>query len=338
MVGVRVMPSGRKTYVARYRTQSGTERLQKIARVTDIPIEAARAEAVRLFEAVHRGNDPLKERRAVRHPERLCDVWERYIAEARAYKKPKSVEFYSIQWRVHLSDRFGKMKAEEITSDDVKQFMIDYQVKKPTANNSLQTLKSILNFAKVKNNPCLKVSMYKINRQPRILSAAELKRIWEGLETFTDHFALLIKLLILTGARKNEIMKSRTEWVDLERKTITLPDSKTGAKIIQLPKSACELLKDCHSRKWIIQEPFTDLPLQHPSVSMRRLWQVTGIKFKLKDLRSTYASRASRKGVSIREIATLLGHRQLRTTSRYIHNFDDSDGRNPVEIAATAMT
>jgi len=336
--GVRTMPTGLKVYIVRYRTRAGIQRLHTIARVTDMSLDAARSEAARLLSEARLGRDPSDEKKTVRASKRLCEVWESFHSECKAYKKPKTAEFYETQFRVHLSHRFGKMHINSITSDDIKAFMIDYSHKKATANNCLQTLKVILNYAKVENNPCNEVKMYRIERVPRVLSTVELQRINAELDNFTFQFRLLCKLLILTGARLREWMCAETDWVDFELKALILPTSKTGAKVINLSDDAVNLLDGCKSRKYVIMESWGNAPIKWPNTSLRKLRAATGIKdLKFKDFRSTYASRSSRAGLTIAEIAALLGHKQLRTTGRYIGTYNDNDGRNPVEIAASAM-
>lgn len=337
--GVRVLTSGRMVYIARYRTLAGVERLQTIARTTDMPIEAAKFEAVSLFEASRKGRDPSEERRAVRASERLSDVFDNYQRETAAFRKPKTVEFNAAQWK-HLNPRFGRLNVRAIMPGMIRDFMIDYAGRKPTANNSLSVLRKLLNFAKVVPNPCTDVKPYPIERPFRVLTIEELRRIDTELDTFTDWFALLIRLLVLTGGRLREIMSVETAWVNLEMQTLSLPrtHSKAGARIIHLPVAACELLRGCHTRKYVIMEPWADYPLKQPYVSWKKLCKVCGLQgVRIHDLRHTYGSKAHRAGLSQREIATLLGHRQLRTTERYLHLIPDN-AISPVEIAATAMS
>lgn len=337
--GVRVMPTGRKVYLARYRTMAGVQRLHTIARTTDLSLDDARAEASRLFGAARGGSDPAQLRRDARNVEILADVFARYQREVKAYKKPKTHYFNEINWNVHLAPRFGKLRLNDITTAAVKDMMIDYAGKKPTANNCLMVLRKVLNYGKVYPNPCTGVRAYKVERPHRVLTTAELQRIEAELDLHTDWFALLIRLLILTGARLREIMHAETAWINLEERTLSLPDSKTGVKVIRLPAAACALLRGCDNRKYLIQEPWRNEPLKYPHGSWRKLCRDAGIeRIRMHDLRHSFGSRAHAAGVSQRDIAALLGHKQLRTTERYLHAFNDGNGgKSPTEIAAEAM-
>ena len=333
--GVRVMPTGRKAYVARYRTLAGVERLQTIARTTHMSVDAAREEAIHLFLEARRGNDPTQERRAVRQSERLSDVFDRYQREASAYKKKTTVGFNAAQWK-HLVRHFGNMNVRTITAEQIRDFMIEHAHHKPTANNAYSVLKKLLNYARVSPNPCDGVPLYRIERPHRVLSTAELRRIDEALDTFPDYFILLIRLLMLTGCRLREIMHAHTAWVDLERRTLSLPDSKTGAKVIHLPAAACALLHDCHTRRYIIQEVGRNAPVAHPYKSWYRLCKRCGLTgVRMHDFRHTYGSRAHMAGLSQVQIAHLLGHSSLQTTEKYLHYIEGDI--SPVEVAAAAM-
>ena len=298
--------------------------------------DTARSEAVRLFESARIGTDPTAHRRSVRQSERLSEVFERYQRETRAFRKPATFAFNSAQWNQHLSRRFGGMNVRTITPEHVRDFMIDYADRKRTANNALSVLRKLLNFAKVTPNPCSGMSNFRVERPIRVLTSDELSRIDSELWKLPEWFDLLIRLLSLTGARLREIMCAETAWVDLERQVLSLPDSKTGAKVIRLPSEACELLRGCHKRRFIIQEVGKDKPVAFPYKSWRKLCVACGFKgVRLHDIRHSFGSRAHAAGLSQRQIAYLLGHKSLTTTEKYLHHFDT--GVSPIEIAATSM-
>ena len=332
---MRVLPTGRKVYVMRYRTAEGVQRLLTIGRVSDLSLDEARLQAAHTFGKVRTGNDPVRARQEARRSERLNDIFERYQKDTLLYRKPKTHEFNHQAW-MHLCKTFGNIPAKSITASQVRDWMVDGMQNKPTKNNALSVLKKVLNWAEVKPNPCDKIKQFKIERVYRILSMEELQRIEKELTAFTPYFALLIRLLIVTGCRLREIMEARCEWVDLERRTLTLPTSKTGAKVVLLSSAACELLRGCHDREFIIMEPWAKEPLQYPYNSMNKLRQACGFHFRIHDLRHTHATRGLMAGLTVREVAHLLGHRQLSTTSKYLH-YAPQEGRNPVEIAADAM-
>ncbi|MDP9120341.1 MAG: tyrosine-type recombinase/integrase [Acidobacteriota bacterium] len=98
------------------------------------------------------------------------------------------------------------------------------------------------------SNPCPRIGRYRENGRERFLTGAELRRLGEALsaveqEGSEDPIAVLaIRLLPLTGARRDEILELRWQDVDLDTGTLNLPDSKTGKKSIPLGPAAVEVL------------------------------------------------------------------------------------------------
>ncbi len=97
-------------------------------------------------------------------------------------------------------------------------------------------------------NPCRFVKKFGEQSRERYLSSAELARLGKALRDLVDEGAIwpdvanLIRLLLLTGARRNEIATCEWDWIDWERRVIFLPDSKTGAKPLFLGDRAIKIL------------------------------------------------------------------------------------------------
>ena len=133
-------------------------------------------------------------------------------------------------------------------------------------------------------------------------------------------------MLVLTGARKSEILTLRWEYVDTERGCLRLPDSKTGAKVIPLGAAALETLSEIPR---IEGNPYVVPGLEgRHFVGLQKTWEHmrkrAGIKdARLHDLRHSFASVAVAGGDSLYLIGKVLGHQQARTTERYAHLADD---------------
>jgi integrase len=142
-----------------------------------------------------------------------------------------------------------------------------------------------------------------------------------------------IRLLALTGCRKSEISTARWEWIDLERGYLRLPDSKTGQKLVPLGAPARAALAELPRVK---DNPYI-LPgakNRSPLVGLPKVWgrvrtraKLDGVR--LHDLRHSFASMAAASGDSLLVIGALLGHRDARTTQRYVHL-----GADPIRSAA----
>ena len=145
---------------------------------------------------------------------------------------------------------------------------------------------------------------------------------------------------MMSGARRSEIFEARWEWLDVERRCLTLPDSKTGAKTIALPDAALELilqlprLADC---VWIFPSLKTDRPFVNFGVQWRVVLERAGVgHWRMHDLRHGFASAAVSAGAPLYSVGKQLGHAKPQTTARYAH-VADSARRDVVETVASLL-
>ena len=182
------------------------------------------------------------------------------------------------------------------------------------------------------------------------LSPAELGALGQALkctETSEWPWAIAaIRLLIFTGARRNEIFQLRWQYVDLERRRLSLPDSKTGAKVIVLSMPAVEILRHLEtSRKafpespWVIPSP---RDANRPFVQLQSVWERVRAAASLTDLRlhdlRRFAQLPAARGTQQHLIMTMLGHTNLVTTGRYMHYADDPIRSASDDVAAHIVT
>ena len=199
-------------------------------------------------------------------------------------------------------------------------------------------------------NPCRGIDRYKENKRERFLSAAELSRLGEALreaeeqQALTPYAIAAIRLLLLTGARKSEILSLRWDCVDLDNRLLRLPRSKTGPKSIYLTTAAAEILKLLPRVKG---NPFVivgEKPGAH-LVNLQKPWDRIRARaglddVRLHDLRHSYASVGATSGLSLLFVGKLLGHTQASTTQRYAHLAEDpvrQAGEQISEAIATAL-
>jgi integrase len=180
-------------------------------------------------------------------------------------------------------------------------------------------------------NPCRRVKRFREIPRERYLSEAELARLGTAMreietEGRTRSGALAaIRLLILTGARRGEIKNLRWNEVDLEAGLLQLGDSKTGAKVIQLPAAALQILAGIErgGAVWVFPGKSGARPIELDT-SWKRVREQAGLEdVRLHDLRHTYASTGVNGGASLPMIGALLGHTRVETTRRYAHLSND---------------
>lgn len=201
----------------------------------------------------------------------------------------------------------------------------------------------------LQSNPCWQMKRYRETKRQRFLSKAEYERLGQVLaatETINEenlYIVAAIRLLLLSGARVGEIIKLKWDWVDLDRKLLVLPDSKTGQKVIRLNAAAVEVLKAIPRRDdnpHVICGRRLGACLVNLEKPWRRIRAEAGLEdVRLHDLRHSFASVAAAQKGSLPMIGRLLGHNHTRTTARYAHLADDPvDGLNATVGEAIAGT
>jgi integrase len=128
---------------------------------------------------------------------------------------------------------------------------------------------------------------------------------------------------MLTGCRLGEIMTLKWEHVDISGKTLRLPDSKTGAKVVHFGQPAIEILEKIdrvEGNPWVIVGAKPGARLTDLQPFWQRVRARAGLKgVRIHDLRHTFASTAVAAGQGLQMIGKLLGHTQVQTTARYAH-------------------
>jgi integrase len=345
--GLRVTPSGERTYVLKYRTEDGRQRWYTIGRHgSPWTPELARKEAQRLLGTIAAGEDPVAtklENRATMTVEMLA---ERYLVDhAEDKKKPSSIRMDLINLAKHILPALGRRSLNEINRTDIARFHSAMRETPGAANRCLALLSKMMNLAEAwgfrpdGSNPCRHVQKYPEHFRKRYLSADELVRLARACSTFDTkgrpHFAALVRLLIFTGARLGEIQKARWDNIDIASGTLRLSDSKTGEKTILLPAPALEILSTLprvNGNPHVIPGPDGSY-LFNVWKPWHQLRAIAGLPdVRLHDLRHSFASVGAASGMSLNIIGGLLGHSQAQTTMRYAHLAND-----PLKAAANQI-
>lgn len=336
--GVRVMPSGKRSYIVQYRNGGRTRRMV-IGRHGTLTAEEARREAMKRLGEVAKGGDPSQARTDERRAPTVNEFIDRFIDEHIGQRvKPRTAESYLSSIRLYIRPKFGAFKIADITRADVASLHYEMRQKPFQANRTLMLLSKMFNTAELwglrpeGSNPCRMVPKNRERSRERYLSPSELMRLGEvfadAIETGqeTPEVVAAYQLLLLTGCRLSEIQTLKWEYVTPTH--LELPDSKTGRRRIPLSPDALAVL-DSLSREdgntFVITgklpgSHITDL--QHPWRRLRKAASLDDVR--IHDLRHTYASMAVMNGVDLLTIGKILGHSNYQTTMRYAHLADES--------------
>lgn len=323
--------------------------------------ERARKQAEIYRGQVNAGDDPRDAKADSEKNITITELCDKYLKDApgiilKGKKRPKkesTLKTDKSNIESHIKPLLGKKRIQSITKTDVEKFQRDVAAGKTakdvtpkdgqrvivkggvgTAGRATAILGTLFAYAISERycdqNPVRGVTINTPASRERQLNAEELKRLGEALEAFDEEqptAVAVLRLLLLTGARRNEILSLKWEWVDIENRVLSLPDSKTGKKTIHLPAPALKVLSDI---KEVKGSPFVFPAMRGDShyVGLPKVWRLIRKKAKLPDLRihdlrHGYASLAVAGGDSLFLVGKVLGHRQAKTTEKYIHLPED---------------
>ena len=327
-LGIRVRPSGGRSYVLLLDAGRRTKR------VSLGPVGVKSLEEVRRECHVRRANPELGGKAAAPAAPLFRDFVAGPWKEAHfdAYK-PSTQRAVRYQMAGHLLPVFGEKPLDRINEAGIRRWFERHSRTAPgNANHILERLRQILNFAAacghIENNPAEGIAFNRQRKLSRFLSTEELTRLHRVLDAQTRsgdrQQADIVRLLLLTGCRKGEIMGLR--WSEVHDGMLALKDSKTGPRTVPIGSGARAIL----DRQPRTGSPFV-FPSPHDPARPRchdlKLWyrvrREAGIEdVRLHDLRHTMASHAVMNGVPVPVVSRLLGHSNVQMTLRYAHLAD----------------
>jgi integrase len=281
--------------------------------------------------------------------------------------KAQTAQYTLARLRNHVVPLLGKKRLADLTEGDVERFARDVAARRTArtvrfgartrivrggegaARKVIRDLSALISFAQherlIVHNPVATSNVRKTdNRRERYLTLAELGRLGAALEEIEAAGAnpkavAIIRLWVLTGARRNEIAGLRWREVDLDRGLMTLDDTKTGRSVRPLGAAALKLLKSRH------QTSFDSNAFVFPAergdgfyTGTKRIWPLVTTRADLKNvtphtLRHTLGSVAASSGEALLMIGSMLGHSNARSTQRYAHV-----DRDPARLATDRAT
>jgi len=331
-LGLRVTPSGAKSFIFKYELQ-GRGVWLTLGRLGDLTIEQARQTAAEYRVAVKQGKDPAK---AKAKGMTVAEAAARMMDEREPRLRSKTIKDYKSIIKNHIVPSLGRLQIAALSLADVAAFHAKGKDTPQQTNHALIVLSLICKHAEkwgerpLGSNPCQHQEKYPKNARHRYLSETELAAIGETLNNLEDRLGNTaidaLRLIMLTGARKGEILHLRWEQIDFDGRTLHFEPSehKTGgtsiAKQIPLSEAAIELLKaQPRAGRYVFQGKSGE-PLGELKTAWRVVREAANVPdVRIHDLRHTWGAMATSGGHALQVIGAVMGHRSPNTTARYAH-------------------
>ncbi len=383
-LGVRVSPAGRNSWVYMYRFQ-GRPRRMTLGTYPALSLANARVKHAQAKETLEKGEDPgalhVEKRRAGRQAETVADLAEEYL-EKWARPRTRSAAEDERILNKDVLPAWGKRKARDIRRRDVI-LLLDGIVERGApiaANRTLAIVRKMFNFAIRRDildaTPVAMVDApAKENQRDRVLSANEIRTLWNGLEdaAMTSAIKLVLKLQLVTAQRKGEIIGARLSEFDLdEEKAWVIPGARVKNKVthkVPLSPLALALIREAQALakeqtspntptgepEWLFPSPRDNGPVKPDAVN-QALYRVCmppedrpkAVRLAKKpaisisnvvphDLRRTAASGMTALGINRLVVAKVLNHTERSVTAIYDRHGYDKEKRHALEAWASHL-
>lgn len=349
---LEVTKANRKTFIFRF-VLNGQRGYARIGEFPAIDVAEARKVAMEMKGQVERGLNPNE----------IHDLAHAVIPTFRDFAMDEFVPYIvKIGKRTskddisklnhHLLARFGDKKLTAIGRRDIELYhaAVRDSHTPATANRHLALLSAMFRRAveweRVEKNPCTGVKMFRENNaSERFLTETEIAKLLQAMEVDPNRTAAAaLKMLLLCGARRNEVAKLKWSALDLERGVWLLhgDDTKNGkTRRVALSGALVELLQAQPSRgvsEWVFPgRDGPEKPIDNLTKPFNRMLKAAGLeRARIHDLRHTHASQLLAHGVDLVTLRETLGHSSMQMTTRYAH-LGETALRSASEVMATVV-
>lgn len=317
----RIAATGAITWAFRYRFQGKRKRFaigvyrQKGSKEVQIPLAKARREAMELAAMVARGIDPKNpEPIGDDAPETFEELADRWLEERASANRSAREQGYHVR---NLPKGWKALEPRAITRGHVKDLRAKLARARgnPMANRMISTVSSVLTFAEdfewIPRNPCHGLKKLREDPRKRPLEFDEIRELWQACEAHDVAASRAIRLLLLTGQRRDEILHAHND--EIEDGWLHLPGSRTKNKKphrVFLTDTALELLEDLPETGYLFphrRDPAR--PQVDIKTSKATIVRKAGIPdWQVRDLRTTFATQGIRVGIPPLSISLCLNH------------------------------
>ncbi len=333
-LGLRITPKGAKAYILSYRV-NGRKRQATLARPSEISLKIARQRAGEQLVRIRAGEaDPLERKREARQAPTVSDGLHRFFDEFAPARlemgrlSPRTVADYRWMAGRFLEPALGRRKIADVTRDHIEPIVSP--LPRAQRNRLLALTSRLFNLFEQwewrpqHSNPCHGIERARVEARDRVLSPSELATLAKALNQHEEQHpasVAAIRVAALTGLRIGEVLGIQWQHIDFETGRLTLPETKTGRRVHDLPAPALALLAELpRFSTWVFTSTGTAAIIYRTvRKHFAKIVSAAGIEdVRLHDLRRTVMTRAAASGVGTHVLRDLLGHKTTAMADRYI--------------------
>ncbi|MCY4002243.1 MAG: tyrosine-type recombinase/integrase [Rhodospirillales bacterium] len=348
--GVRVYASGRKVWCVQTRGPAGQPKRFALGPCSEVTADRARRRAALAIDRIKQGLDPDPPPPAP--VPTVADLAARYMeAHVRVNCRPGTVATFESVLRRHIVPELGHLRLADVDRAEVVALHDKLRATPWQANQTVRVLASMFRLAEAwgmtppRRNPCRSVRRYREKGRERFLTPAEYRRLGRVLDAAEADGSVFptaipaLRLLLLTGCRKQEVLNLRWDDVDRAAGELRLRDTKSGWRSVPLTPPVAHVLAGIPRRAdnpWVITGQKRGEHLKSLDDIWQRLRRRAGLAdVRIHDCRHSYASRALALGESLTMIGRLLGHAKIGTTARYAHLARDTEKASAARVGGS---
>ena len=349
-----------KTFIARYRAgggRAGKLRQKTVGRYGTVTVEEARIAARKLLGAASAGADPVGEARAGRQAgvtvAEVCDWYFREVDAGRLLgrrgRRIKASTILSDKSRVevHVKPLIGNRPVRMLALHDMEELQANIATgktarklsgKRPrggiatggggVGGRTLAMLRAIFEHAVrrqlIGSNPAKGARKIANEKRTHRLTLDDLREFGIAIRATKENPTAVaaIRLLAITGFRRNEALGMRQNWL-MEAGAVNFPDTKAGPQVRPIGRAAVDLIKQqiatAGDSEWVFPADRGDGHFIGLPKVLARVAKRAKLELSLHVLRHTFASVAAEIGYSELTIAGLIGHSAGSVMSGYVH-------------------
>ncbi len=335
--GVRIYPTGKKSFVLYYRTTTKRQHIMTIGRYGVLTLDEARDRARKALAQASDGEDPLEIRQRTRRGETVKALCAEYMDR---HAKPKKKTWKDDErWiNKYILPAWGNHKVRSITHTDAAALHSKIGKTHPyAANRILELISKMFELARRWGyvdddavNPARDIDAFPEEKRDRWVTPQELPRLAEAIDQEPNLYArLALWLYLLTGMRKSEMLEAKWKDIDWERKELRLANTKAGRiHYVPLSEPAIAVLRQIpriEGNPYIIVGKKEGSHLVNIYKPWNRIRKSAGVDdVRLHDLRRTLGSWMAQSGNSLHLIGRVLNHSSQATTAVYARFAQDN--------------